>query len=56
MDNKRVTIERWEDDEFIICIDGNPVGGTISEAQAKNIPEYQLRILESFINSYEAER
>jgi len=26
-----VTLRRWEDDEFIICIDDKPVGGVVTE-------------------------
>lgn len=27
------TLERWEDDEFIICINGKPFGGTVYKKQ-----------------------
>jgi len=26
-----ITLERWEADELIICIDGKPVGGTVGK-------------------------
>ena len=59
---KRLKLERWEADEYIVTLDGGPIGGTLSkrdgevimrwlptaltELQAHPAPSRQLYILE----------
>lgn len=32
---KNIDYQRWEDDEFVITIDGKPIGQTLHEKDAK---------------------
>jgi len=46
---KRIKICRWEGNEFVICIDGKPQGGTLTEPRANSIAEWLLEVSDDLI-------
>ena len=41
---EKLKLERWEADEFIITINGNPVGPTVNANVGNNIIEWLKRV------------
>ncbi len=33
----KITLERWEADEFIVCVDDKPMGGTVTKSSGECI-------------------
>ena len=50
MSKIKVTLDRWEGDEFIIVINGKPIGSTLTKGQGEIILRWlENRNLEDFV-------
>lgn len=50
----RIRVERWDGDEFVVTVDGRPVGGTLHKPEATNIARWLASALSELQGRSEA--
>lgn len=51
MKEPNISYSRWEDDEFIICAFGKPIGQTLHEKEARVVAEWLKTAVRELVES-----